>query len=288
MSDLIKLFDDLDKLPSIPKVVKILISDLGNPDVSINTLSDTLSNDQNLTAKVLSLANSGFYKMSRKIFSIQEAVTIIGIKNLQNIVLTTGVTAAFQNYSKNRTSKILSHSFKTATLALEFCKLSKKRGCQLDENMCYTIGLLSNLGNMLISIYDHEKYSAIEQGVLNGRERDDIEFSEVGTTSKTIGSELVTIWDLPEVVSKSIALKVTNEDIRGLYQNEDIKLATLYATAVGLCQTIAEFSESPEITSCIVEAYNLEHNDPIIEDIDKLLTIINIDALNESSKEMFK
>ncbi|KHA61177.1 hypothetical protein NL53_05900 [Vibrio variabilis] len=287
MCDLRKLFDDSDNLPSIPKVVRELISQLNHNDVSMEGLANTLSNDQNLSAKVLRVANSSYYQMSRKISSIQEAITIMGLKNLQNIVLTTGVTAAFANYQKHEISPFLITSFKTATLSFELAKHLKPKGFPIDENTCFIIGLLHNIGEVLIQVQTPEKGQLILCRVESGEQRKVVERDVLGISSNVLSAQLAKYWQLPEVVYETLAMDIEHHDIVSFY--EDSSLASeefASAVIVYISQHIAHHSNDMESESDILENELLSVM--INQDIKELLERIGLKQLNVAAREIFE
>ena len=51
-------------LPSIPKVVALLLSELDRPEVDLRKITQLISTDPALTTRLLQLANSSFFKLS--------------------------------------------------------------------------------------------------------------------------------------------------------------------------------------------------------------------------------
>ena len=61
------LLDQPSKLPTIPKVVQQLIKSFSDDDVSINEIARQIATDPALSAKLLRLANSAYFHVSRTI-----------------------------------------------------------------------------------------------------------------------------------------------------------------------------------------------------------------------------
>jgi len=76
------------EVPPIPKVAARLLRLIDDSDVSIEELADVIGPDPRLVTKVVHLANSPFYRCSRKVESICDAVLVLGINTLK------GLTAA--------------------------------------------------------------------------------------------------------------------------------------------------------------------------------------------------
>ena len=84
------------ELPTIPRVVQRLMAALRDPNVDARRISDELSQDPVLSAKVLRLANSSFFGGQRSMSSIDAAVAMIGIQALNRLIVACGVSSSFK------------------------------------------------------------------------------------------------------------------------------------------------------------------------------------------------
>ena len=65
--DIKSLIDQPGKLPAIPKVVQKLIESFSSEDVSVEEIAKQLASDPALSAKLLRLANSAYFHVSRTV-----------------------------------------------------------------------------------------------------------------------------------------------------------------------------------------------------------------------------
>ena len=72
------LFQNPTALPTAPKVVEELISSFDKASVSTEEIAKKLSTDPVLSAKLLRLANSAYYHVSRSIGTVEDAVPATG------------------------------------------------------------------------------------------------------------------------------------------------------------------------------------------------------------------
>jgi len=63
-------------------------------------MAEKIAQDQALTAKVLRLANSSFYGMQRRVVSIQQAITILGISSVRTLIIAAAVIDIFATREK--------------------------------------------------------------------------------------------------------------------------------------------------------------------------------------------
>jgi len=61
-----------------------LLSDLNNEDIKVDDLVKSISNDVSLCYKILRYINSAHYALTRKVDSIHEAITYVGLRKLKH------------------------------------------------------------------------------------------------------------------------------------------------------------------------------------------------------------
>jgi HD-like signal output (HDOD) protein len=72
--------------------VKLLVL-MDDPDINVSQIEAILGQDPGLTANVLKLANSAYFGMPSKVGSIKQAVLLLGLKRLMQIVIASCVSA---------------------------------------------------------------------------------------------------------------------------------------------------------------------------------------------------
>lgn len=72
--------------PTNRMLILDLLAKIQNPDTSFRELEAVISRDLSLSYKVLRVANTAFYAQSRKVESIQQALRLVGLRFLSNMV----------------------------------------------------------------------------------------------------------------------------------------------------------------------------------------------------------
>jgi c-di-GMP phosphodiesterase len=85
------------KLPTNKVTMMRLVSQIQNPSVSLNEISDIILTEPVLAYKLLRYANSAFHGFAREIESIQHAVTLVGIRQIKTICSLTALSSAAGN-----------------------------------------------------------------------------------------------------------------------------------------------------------------------------------------------
>jgi len=210
------LLDQASQLPSIPKLVLELLRALDDPNADTGAIAAKVQLDQALSAKVLRLANSSLYGGIRKVSSVNEAVSLLGVDALRTMVTASGVTAAFVPPATFDLKAFWRDSFMVAGL----CRWTVRRGKlrQLRAETAFTAGLIHDIGNLLVHTLDGERMHDVDAAVAAGAPRGDTERMILGHTSVEIGGALARHWQFPDVLCDAVvdhvapmAAKVPNE-----------------------------------------------------------------------------
>jgi HD-like signal output (HDOD) protein len=137
-------------LPPMPQVASRAISMVENPDTTANEMTDLLSTDAALAARVLKIANSAMFSRQREITTLSQAIMIIGFKALKGIV----VAATLRQI--NKSFGALEKLIWEASMCSAACStvLAKKLRKPFVEEV-FLLGLLHNLGQIVL-LYQSE------------------------------------------------------------------------------------------------------------------------------------
>jgi HD-like signal output (HDOD) protein len=194
-------FEKINKLPMLPKVVQEVTTLLKDSEVDIKELAHKIDHDQALSARVLRMSNSAYFGCSRTIRNIEDAVAVIGLKNLSTLVIASGVTKAFTEIPGIDLQRFWAHSLMVASIARE---LGKEVG--LEPETAYIGGLMHSVGQL--PIYMVFPAAGVEiEAASSGRnvmERKSLEYTMLGITHCEVGEMLARHWNFPEVILRVI------------------------------------------------------------------------------------
>ena len=198
---ILKKLKDLYQLPEVAIRILNLMAD---PNLIVKKISEFIETNQEITSKVLKIANSAYYGMCGKITSIRHAAIVLGYKILGEIV----ITAGFKNILDK---KLLEYSYDHLDLwnhSLSVAYGSKfifsKENPSL-INAAYTAGLIHDVGKIVLDELVLEKKEEIKSFV----EKEDNTFLEAEShffnfNHAEIAFELCRQWDFPESISTAI------------------------------------------------------------------------------------
>lgn len=193
------------RLASPPEIFARLRHLLEEPDSTTGMLAEVIEHDPGLSARLLRLANSAFYALPHPVENIAEAVSIIGIRDMQDMVLATEVIQRFEGIPAELVD-IYSYwreSLRCAVLARQMSRLLP--AAQRGESL-FLAGLLHGIGHLVI-------YSRIPElgrkALLEHRHRglplEQAQRQVIGFDYAAVGAALARRWELPAMICSVIA-----------------------------------------------------------------------------------
>ena len=196
-----QLFEQIHNVPQVPEVVRLLITQLTDPNAKFDDIAKNVEKEQVISMKVLRLVNSAHFGLSKKIGSIDDAVVMLGMSKLKTLVIASGIVNSVPDIPNFDVNEFWANSFRTATYTKWLAEEIK-----LDNaDMVFTAGLISGLGTILLYLGDAKVANEIDQHVKAGDNRYDYESKRLGFTSQEVCAELCSRWHFSKELVDTIA-----------------------------------------------------------------------------------
>ncbi len=193
-SELTQLFDHIDNVPQVPEVVRILLSQVSDPNMDFVAIAKNVEKEQIISMKVLRLANSAFYGLPRKVGSINQALVILGMTELKKLIIASGLISAIPEIPNINLEDFWIDNFRTASYA----KWIAEKATSEDSDMVFTAGLINGLGNILIHLGNSKAANEISYLVEDGMSRLEAERQELGFSNQEACAELCRLWQFSD------------------------------------------------------------------------------------------
>ena len=138
-------------LPALSDVADKVSKMITQNTVSAQQIAELIKSDPVITARLVSLANSATYRGAKKISTLVDAITRIGLKDTANYIWLFHNNSLFESKDKNFShilQKLRDHSLACA----ECCRLVAKQLHQKNSDEYFYMGLLHDIGAVLILI----------------------------------------------------------------------------------------------------------------------------------------
>ncbi len=189
------------KLPTVPEVVRGIMESFGDEQLSIETLSQQISLDPVIAAKLLRLANSAYYRSQRQILSVDECLLLLGMTTVRNVVLGCGLKETFAPLPGLDLRGLWRHSVHTACVARWLA-----RAMGHDAELAFTVGLMQSIGQLLIHKALPERAAQISAVIeLQAPGRAAIEQRALHFHFGEVSAALARSWNLPEGLAATLA-----------------------------------------------------------------------------------
>ena len=186
----------IDTLPPFPENLERLLRLLGDPDVEFEKLAAQLSHDPAMTADMIRYVNSAKYGMRKRIESLQDAVRIVGIQGLKDLVYPYGAHKLLNQYmtkQKDLWKNATKVSFYASEMAKDF------RFDREDQSQAQVAGILYNLGQIILS-FVHPDLSAKIMEFCRAKGFSIELFDELtqAINPSELGARIAEKWNFPE------------------------------------------------------------------------------------------
>lgn len=187
------LFKQPQALPAVPKIVHELIDSFNSEDVSIDEIAKKLAADPVLSARLLRLANSAYYHVSRSVGTVNDAISMLGFVTVRTLVISSGLTGGYKSMPGMDLSQFWRYSLHTAAVS---SWLAKKVGVNVD--LAFTVGLMHGIGQLVMHSGMPEQMLHLDKlaSPMDPR-RIDMERTSFGYSFATVGAELARQWRFP-------------------------------------------------------------------------------------------
>lgn len=186
---------------SLPEVV-VRINELIDSNAATNVeIEQVILNDPALTAKLLKFANSSYFGFSGKIDKVLRAISIIGHKELRNLVIASSVTTTFKNIPPNLLNMNL--FWKNSVTCGVVARLLSS-SVEMRERF-FIAGLLHAVGKLiLVNQFPKEFAAILSKAHDNEKAIATEEIKTLGFTHACLGAELLKHWKLPLDICKTV------------------------------------------------------------------------------------
>ena len=194
MSNVAAFVKDLT-LPTMPEVAHELIRSLNDDEIPMGKLKETIAKDPALTVKLLRLANSARFGVSREVSNLEDAMAVVGMSQVRTLALSACLNDAFPVAPGLNRDDFWRESQACAAYAQW---LASRMGA--DSQQAWLSGFMVRLGELMIVQNHPEALATIEQEPHDPGGRWEREASLLGFTEGQITAEMARRWKFPQSI----------------------------------------------------------------------------------------
>ena len=190
----------VDDLPQLHAAVHQLLGALSDDGIDRTRLADIIDRCPSLSAKLVGLANSAYFRRASPIKGLSDAIFVIGFRTVRSLATATALQAPFEN---NRCPAFQSgrfwlHAVLTAHVARELAK-NAAPDLSLNPEEAYLAGLLHGMGLLALAhLFPDELNQILESVQQSGGPLSLLILKKFGATHRSVGAALLKRWHLPD------------------------------------------------------------------------------------------
>lgn len=190
-------------VPPFPKVAQRVIAMLDDPSVKAAQLAEVIQYDAAITANILKICNAAIFGLSRRVSSLEEALVVIGTRELKDILITSSSSKFYKGkvgagYELAQ-GDLWRHSVAAAIVAKHLSPFVQGT----NASAAFTAALLHDIGKRFLSSFVADDFARIIKKV----DREQCSFVEaekelLGTNHAELGGMILEDWKFdPEMVA---------------------------------------------------------------------------------------
>lgn len=191
-------------LPARPEIHSMIVNRLRDPNVTSDDIAEVVELDMAMVAKMLQLANSGFFGLPRRITRLSDAVGFLGYRMIENLAFSLAVFDTRRKVRGVDVGALQRHALHTGVIARSLVSDPK----QADD--AFLAGMLHDLGIYIAAVHLPDCF---EQTVAVQRESrrplHEVEHELWGVAHPALGAYLLGLWNLPIQVVEAVVMHHT-------------------------------------------------------------------------------
>jgi putative nucleotidyltransferase with HDIG domain len=228
MSAIQELIKEIKNLKPIPQIANQIMSIVENPNASLSDVADIIVYDPMTTANILRTCNSAYFGLTRKVESVHEAVALIGLEQVVDLVL---LKSGAENLKKEQEGYGLDegdlwrYSVASALISKELSEKKQLASAQ----MVFTAALLKDIGKVILNRFVGDSFPKIQALVEDeGYSFMEAEKKVIGVDHTELGGLVASNWKF----SQKMVYIIQNHHLSDKQAREDMETCIVYLSDI--------------------------------------------------------
>lgn len=192
-----------DYFPTLSRTDVDLLKVLNQKDISLKEISEVINKNHSLAAKILALANSPVYGFTKKISTIEMAISVLGRETIKDLVIGFSI---IQSTLEDKDRFFISEAFNQHSYLCGY--ISQLLANDFDypvKNEAFVAGLLHDIGIAISHRTMNNEFKLVSELKFYRKiNQTKAETMILGTTHCEIGATIAEKWNLPETLIDAI------------------------------------------------------------------------------------
>lgn len=183
-------------LPSIPKVIALLLSELDRDEPDLMKITQLIRTDPALTTRLLQTGNASFFQLSGKVNSATEALAILGLSHIRAMAAEAASAASMRSLPGIHLQQFWAYSLSVAKTARSLAGVVR-----LNQGAAFTSGLIHAVGELVMHSGMPSAVAPLDREVpVLDLKRAKAETRQFGYCYAQVGAGFARRWLLPQPI----------------------------------------------------------------------------------------
>ena len=235
MTNIDDIISGIDTLKPIPPVAAQIMALAEDEYSSMSEVADLIVHDPSITASLLKICNSAYFGLSRQIESVRDAITLLGMDQIIELILLNGTAENFKDepdgYGLGE-GELWHHAVLSAHVAKV---LAENTGWTSNKHLIFTAALLKDIGKIIMGRYVAFSYEKINILVHSkGYSFNEAEKEIIGMNHEELGARIGKKWRFGDKLIYMIGNHhMTDETCRNDPETALVYLADIVCMMIG-------------------------------------------------------
>ncbi len=264
-----RLVERISSLPPLPQTVVEIEKAYADPDVNVKAVAAILEKDPMVVADLLKLLNSAFYGLRKEITSVEQAISLLGMKSVKDLVINLSV----RNMLRTNLSPYGISSEMFARVSQFQSMLSQEWMRKIDakkSDRIRLLALLQEIGKIVIAdeLLREEEDATFKAELEAGWDIREIERNYIDATTAEVSAAMLSHWEFEpaicDIIRWSDMPNQADADTR-----DEAWVLRIAAEAVNVRDPLSEKSCKRAMNLALKAGYDQEPLGEILEDLVK-------------------
>lgn len=193
-----ELIQSMDAIGTVPSSVAQIFTLINDPKTCANDFERVVRPDVGLTANLLRCANSVFYRATREITSVRDAINRMGLRRVFEVAASSSFAHAIPSKLTGYNLSAQDYWDHSVAVAVLSDRIGRAAGFTYPD-LAFTSGLLHDLGKVVVASFLSGAPAVVwtEGGITTVEQ----EQALLGTDHAELGELLAVRWNLPKEIS---------------------------------------------------------------------------------------
>jgi len=225
MTNIDDIINGIDTLKPIPPVAAQIMALAEDENSSMSEIADLIVYDPSITASMLKICNSVYFGLSRKVESVRDAITLLGLDQMVELVLLNGTAENFKDepdgYGLGE-GELWHHAVLSAYVAKV---LAENHGLANKKHLIFTAALVKDVGKIIMGrfvAFSYEKINILVNS--KGYSFNEAEKEVIGMNHEELGALVGKKWQF----GKKLIYIIRHHHMSEEACRDDVETAMVY------------------------------------------------------------